>query len=179
MFALFRLNFHNQYYSAFPDETQLGQIKKLWLEALVGESPETTLRAARHCIEESDYLPTLHRFLESCRHSKEKVAGLPDARAAYREACLAPQPKAAQVWAHPAVYYAGLDVGWFYLASTTEQQAFPMFEAAYRRLCARVTAGERLSMPEIPVLPRSQTEPTTAQQRRQHVQKLRLQTGFN
>ena len=34
MFALFRLNYHNQYYAAFPDAEQLKQIKKLWLDAL-------------------------------------------------------------------------------------------------------------------------------------------------
>ena len=34
VFALFRLNYHNQYYAAFPDAQQLNQIKKLWLDAL-------------------------------------------------------------------------------------------------------------------------------------------------
>ena len=34
VFALFRLNYHNQYYAAYPDEQQLKQIKKLWLDSL-------------------------------------------------------------------------------------------------------------------------------------------------
>src|SRR5210317_1333911 len=57
VFALFRLNYHNQYYAAFPDAEQLKQIKKLWLESLADYSVEQILKDARHAIEHSEYLP--------------------------------------------------------------------------------------------------------------------------
>ena len=67
VFALFRLNYHNQYYAAFPDATQLNQIKKLWLESLSDYPVEHILKGARHAIEHSEYLPTLNRMLECCQ----------------------------------------------------------------------------------------------------------------
>ena len=66
MFALFRLNYHNQYYAAWSDSQQLGQVKRLWLEALSGFSADLILRGARRAIEGSEYLPTLKRMLGSC-----------------------------------------------------------------------------------------------------------------
>ena len=106
VFALFRLNYHNQYYAAFPDAEQLKQIKKLWLEALAEFPPEQVLRGAKHAIENSEYLPTLHRMLDCCRDAVADL-GLPSATDAYREACAAPSPRSAQPWSHPAVYLAG------------------------------------------------------------------------
>ena len=34
VFALFRLNYHNQYYAAWSDAEQVKQVKRLWLEAV-------------------------------------------------------------------------------------------------------------------------------------------------
>ncbi len=51
VFALFRLNYHNQYYAAFPDAEQLRQIKKLWLESLSDYPVEQILKGAKHAIE--------------------------------------------------------------------------------------------------------------------------------
>ena len=67
MFALFRLNYHNQYYAAYPDAEQLNQIKKLWLESLQDYPVEQILKGAKHALEHSEYLPTLNRMLECCR----------------------------------------------------------------------------------------------------------------
>ena len=91
VFALFRLNYHNQYYAAYPDAEQLKQIKKLWLEALVDYPVEQILKGAKHAIEHSEYLPTLNRMIECCQDSLSAY-GLPDARSAYREACTANSP---------------------------------------------------------------------------------------
>ena len=46
VFALFRLNYHNQYYAAYPDASQLNQIKKLWLESLADFPVEQILKGA-------------------------------------------------------------------------------------------------------------------------------------
>ena len=51
VFALFRLNYHNQYYAAWSDAQQLGQVKRLWLEALSEFSGELILMGARRAIE--------------------------------------------------------------------------------------------------------------------------------
>ena len=85
VFALFRLNYHNQFYAAYSDQEQLKQVKKLWLDALAGHPVEQVLRGARHAIETSEYLPTLNRMLESCQESLKEF-GLPDARSAYLQA---------------------------------------------------------------------------------------------
>ena len=92
VFALFRLNYHNQYYAAWSDSQQLGQVKRLWLEALSGFSADLILRGARRAIEESEYLPTLKRMLGSCAEALAEL-GLPTPEQAYEEACLAPSPK--------------------------------------------------------------------------------------
>ena len=78
VFALFRLNYHNQYYAAWSDAQQLGQVKRLWLEALSEFSGELILMGARRAIEGSDYLPTLNRMLASCSEALSEL-GLPSA----------------------------------------------------------------------------------------------------
>src|SRR5512139_805351 len=141
VFALFRLNYHNQYYSAYGDAEQLNQIKRLWLDSLGKHRPETILLGARRCIESSEYLPTLARMLDCCQQAQLQAQGLPEAHAAYREACLAPEPKHAQRWSHPAVFHAGREAGWFFLASAIESKAFPVFERHYRAVCDRIVDG--------------------------------------
>ena len=76
IFALFRLNYHNQYYAAWSDAEQVKQVKRLWLDALETYPTAVILRAAQHAIERSDYLPTLNRMIEACRHCLSDL-GLP------------------------------------------------------------------------------------------------------
>ena len=52
VFALFRLNYHKQYYAAYPDAEQLRQIKKLWLDSLADYPIEQILKGAKHAIEQ-------------------------------------------------------------------------------------------------------------------------------
>ena len=66
VFALFRLNYHNQYYAAYPDAEQVKQIKKLWLESLTKYPVAVILQGAKQAIEHSDYLPTLSRMHQFC-----------------------------------------------------------------------------------------------------------------
>lgn len=147
VFALFRLNYHNQYYRAYEDAGQLAQAKKLWLESLAEFPVESILLGARRCIEEAEYLPTLARMRECCRAALFAAMGLPDARAAYREACLAPQPRAAFAWSHPAVWHAACATGWSLLEGAPEKTALPVFERHYHAICARLLSGEQLALP--------------------------------
>ena len=140
VFALFRLNYHNQYYAAFSDAEQLRQAKKLWLESL-SEFPATqVLHGAKRAIESSEYLPTLHRMRDHCTASLSEL-GFPEPKAAYREACNVPQPAERHNWSHPVVYWAGRDCGWTSLATQNESESWPRFSACYQARCASVLVG--------------------------------------
>jgi hypothetical protein len=177
VFALFRLNYHNQYYAAFPDGEQLRQIKKLWLESLSDYSVDHILRGAKHAIENSEYLPTLHRMLECCQQGLADL-GLPAAHDAYVEACQAGSPKSAQRWSHPAVYLAGRDSDWFFLANNTERTSWPVFKAHYDQYCARVLRGESLEIPEPAALEKKPGKPLASEDQLARLKELREQTGL-
>ncbi|MEQ9465257.1 MAG: replication protein P [Haliea sp.] len=172
VFALFRLNYHNQYYAAYPDAEQLKQIKKLWLDSLADYPVEQILRGARHAIENSEYLPTLHRMLECCR---EGIAGLglPAPYDAYLEACGARSPRSAQTWSHPAVYLAGRDSDWFFLANNPERLTWPVFRQHYQDYCTRVLRGETLAIPEEPALEQHSPAPLGTEEQLAELKKLR------
>lgn len=172
MFALFRLNYHNQYYSAYPGTKELNQNKRLWLESLARFSQEQILRAAKQAIEECEYLPNLHRMIELCR-KQGPGAGLPSVRDAYLEACNATSPKAAYNWSHPAVYHAGVQSGWYLLANEVEKIAFPVFEKKYRDICQRVLAGEKLTIDTQPLLEEKAAQPLSAKQNRVRIKALK------
>ena len=177
VFALFRLNYHNQYYAAFPDATQLNQIKKLWLESLSDYPVEHILKGARHAIEHSEYLPTLNRMLECCQQGLADL-GLPSAHDAYVEACRAATPKAAQDWSHPAVYLAGRDSDWFFLANNTERTTWPVFKEHYQQYCARVLRGESLVKPTSGTIEHETPEPLSSEEQLAELAKLRGETGL-
>lgn len=174
IFALFRINYHNQYYSAFKDNELLNQARRLWLNSLAHFAPETILRGARKVIEESEYLPTLHRMIRACQGEPEKF-GLIDAHAAYIEACRASSPKAAYNWSHAAVYHAGCASDWYFLASNPEKIAFPIFERHYLKICARVINGEQLPAPNAPALPQTIETPLSREENLKRMEELRKQ----
>jgi len=174
VFALFRINYHNQFYSAFNDTSLLNQAKRLWLESLRHYNPELILRGARKVIEESDYLPTLHRMLNACEDAGAAL-GMPAAREAYLEACTAASPKAAQPWSHPAVYHAGCKTGWYELAHRPESETWPLYRGHYQRLCRRVIAGETLAKVIPPALIEAADEPLSKAEGLRRLQVLRDQ----
>jgi hypothetical protein len=177
VFALFRLNYHNQYYAAYPGADQLNQIKKLWLEALADYPVEQILKGAKHAIEHSDYLPTLNRMLECCQQGLAEF-GLPTAHDAYVEACRARSPKLAQRWSHPAVYLAGRDSDWFFLANNTERTSWPVFKEHYQQYCVRVLRGEKLEVPQLEALEHKSSVPLSTSEQLAELGKLREQTGL-
>ncbi|KUJ83569.1 hypothetical protein AWR36_006850 [Microbulbifer flavimaris] len=145
VFGLLKLSYHNQFNAAFPDTETLHLAKRLWLESLEAFTPEQIVAGAKRAIKQSEYLPTVHKMLQLCAAGDN---GLPEARAAYREACNAPSPKANYNWSHPAVYHAGREANWFFLANNAESVAYPVFAEHYRKICARVLEGEKLPAPE-------------------------------
>lgn len=160
VFTLFRINYHNQYYKSFQTDELLISAKRLWLDGLQSFSPETILRATKEVIRNSEFLPTLHRMIETCRRCSAEA--LPDSHAAYVEACRAPSPKRAFAWSHPAVYHAGVKADWYFLSTTPESLARPIFTKYYDELCQRVLAGEALTLPDVPALPETVELPVTS-----------------
>lgn len=143
LFGLFRVNYHNQYYKAFPDTETLNTTKKLWLASLQQFPAEQISRAGERVIKTSEFLPTLAQMLRACA-SCVSGKNLPDVRSAYLEACNAASPKAAQNWSHPAVYWAGRATGWHRLATSDESRSFPLFQQQYEQQLARLMDGEEL-----------------------------------
>jgi hypothetical protein len=174
VFALFRINYHNQFYSAFKDIETSNQAQRLWLDSLSPFSPETILRGAKKVIEESDYLPTLNRMMRACQGDPEKF-GLIDTHRAYVEACRAPSPKAAYAWSHAAIYHAGCASDWFFLANNTEKTAFPIFERHYLKFCERVMNGEALPSPQVFALPETIESPLSKEENLKRMEDLRKQ----
>jgi len=177
VFALFRLNYHNQYYAAFPEASQLTQIKRLWLDALADIPVEQLLKGAKRAIETSEYLPTLNRILECCRESLAEC-GLPPAHDAFVEACRAAAPRAAQAWSHPAVYLAGRDSDWYFLANNPERITWPVFRDHYQQYCARVLRGERLALPESEQIEHQTPDPLSPEEQLAELARLRKETGL-
>ena len=151
VFALFRLNFHAQFFKAFSAEAELTQVKKLWLGELSRFQPQVLLQAAKAILETSDFLPTLHTMIRHCERLSDN-ANLPDSHTAYLEACRAPSPKARFNWSHPAVYFAGKACDWYFLQTSSENIAYPVFKKKYQDISDRVRAGEKLELLNEPTL---------------------------
>ena len=172
VFALFRLNYHNQYYKAYPDDGPLLQVKRLWKKALASYSPQHIQDAADEVIKTSEYLPTLNFMLQCCERRLGRL-GLPDARTAYLEACRAGSPKSAQRWSHPAVYLAGRDSDWFVLANNPEKITWPLFRERYRDYCTEVMAGKKLEIPAPEALPEPTSQPVSKSEARAYLAELK------
>lgn len=172
VFTLFRLNYHNQYLKAFGNQQELNEVKRLWLEMLGQFSPNTLLAAAKGVIETSEYLPTLHTMIYHCEKAAPGAA-LPDSHSAYIEACRAPSPKAAYNWSHPAVYYAGKQCDWYFLQSSPESVAYPVFKQQYRELCQQVRSGVQLPSPSAPALPEKPAAPLDRETNQKKLRALR------
>lgn len=174
VFGLFRINYHNQYHSAFNNEEVVSQAKRLWLDGLERFDNETILHGAKRVLQTSDYLPTLNKMIRCCEGDPEQH-GLLTTYAAYQEACSAPSPKAEVSWSHPAVYLAGKEAGWFMLSSNTEKTALPIFKQCYEKYCEQVLAGKVLSMPEIKALPEDIGEPLSKEENKKRLDALRAE----
>lgn len=178
VFELFRLNYHNQYFAAFPDMESLSLAKRLWLESLARFSPAVILRGAKRVIEQSDYLPTVHKMMVACE-GDNSAHGLPEVHAAYVEACNAPSPKSGYAWSHPAVYLAGKASDWYFLANNPERTALPVFAEHYKALCEQVRQGHKLALPERKALPEHIERPLSKDENLARLTNLKKQMGLD
>lgn len=160
-FALFKLNYHNQFLKAFSNEKDLIAIKRVWLDSLKHFEAQEIMRAAHAIVKTSEFLPTLKTMLDACERSSAQT--LPEPHSAYAEACNASSPKQAHAWSHPAVYHTGKKVGWHFLQSTQESMAFPVFKEAYLELTKRIREGEKLEAPKHEQITHQPYEPANAE----------------
>lgn len=130
------------------------------------------MAGAKRAILQSEYLPTVHKMLQLCAAGEN---GLPEPRAAYREACNAPSPKADCDWSHPAVYHAGREANWFFLANNPESVAYPVFAERYRKICAQVMAGEQLAPPQREKLEQNPGKPLSKAENAKKLAELRAE----
>lgn len=92
---------------------------------------------------------TIPAFRELCRVTPADF-GLPEAKAAMFEACMA---RDGHQWSHPAVYHAAMSIGTFDLKSKTEKELWPQWDYAYSQVVRRIMDGEDLSIPVPKALP--------------------------
>ena len=179
VFALFRINYHNQFYSAYTDTELLNQAKRLWLDALSHFSEKQILTGAKKVIETSDYLPTLNRMIQSCEEQSNDQ-GLPSPYDAYLEACNAPTPKSSANWSHLAVYYAGVETGWYRLSNEPESNSYPAYQQNYRRICREVALGKKLETPaEINAIEDQEKPGLNKEQSLEQLSQLKKELGFS
>ena len=170
IFALFKRNYHNQFFKAFAQESDVVAVKRLWLESLANYEPEIILGAGMAIVKSSEFLPTLKAMLTHCERLSNRL--LPDVHAAYAEACNAASPKLEQKWSHPAVYFAGRDTGWHFLQSNVEYVAFPVFKEHYQNLVERSRAGENLVLPKVEIKAKLTQKPASAETSKQYMDNL-------
>lgn len=142
-FELLRINYQHLYFSAYSEIAAVNAAKRLWLESVAPFSADIVRKATHELIKHSDYLPTISRVIRKCTELSDG-SNLVDVHSAYKEACNARSPKQNNNWSHPAVYYAGKNSDWYFLANNTEQRAFPIFKTHYEKICERVRNGEEL-----------------------------------
>lgn len=167
IFELFRFNYHNQFLKAFPDYDTMIMAKRLWSRLLVEYNGEVIMRAAEKAVKESRFLPSVHEVLERC--DSAEILGLPNAYAAYIEACRAPSPKKDYRWSHPAVYFAGRASDWYFIANTAEEKAFPVFKRNYEILLKRIQNGEELEMEIAKAIPQTIERPLDHKEQKQRL----------
>jgi hypothetical protein len=177
VFTQFEVAFPNLYQRAFTSDNAIMLAKQLWANSLQDLTPKQILNAVKKAIESSDYIPTIHAVLKHCREDLSAY-GLPSARDAYIEASNAIEPRARFPWSHPAVYFAGRQSEWFFLASNSEHTAFPVFEKHYQALCERVISGETLAMPDVPQLESDALKPMTSEDKLKRMADLRKEIGL-
>ncbi len=175
VFAIFRVNYHNQYYKAFPETDTLNVTKKLWLESLKDLPAQVVLQAGEKLVRSQDYLPTLSQMLRACRDFSGGEA-LPDIHSAFLEACNAPSPKSSHAWSHTVVYHAGRRTGWHYLATQNERYSFPVFQRHFENLAQEYLSGKELTVPALEDGKEPAAhQPASTEDARKHLQQLRNQ----
>lgn len=149
---------------------------KIWQRGCADLSPEDLDRGVKNARDFKGNWFALNHFRALCKRD-EVLAGLPSAKQAYYEACLAKSPKHAQQYSHPIVFYAGAATGWHELSCMTESEIFPRYESNFLLLVRKLRDGEDITMKIPEALPRKSVVFTEEQRQRNinNMEKLKQQ----
>jgi len=156
LFARFKAIYTHKFASAYsnPDEVKLA--KREWAIVLKGFQEPLLAYAVERTKEVHAWPPTISEFLKLIT-TAYKAYGLADPHSAYLEACACRSDPLQYKWSHPAVFFAGSQVGWYKIKSEEERVSWPLFEQSYLKIVDRVIAGERLVIPKVILIEDKQT----------------------
>lgn len=149
---------------SFQTPALLSATKAVWEEALFdhGVTMEQAKMACKLAIERPGFGPDLADFLALCKPTPDSM-GLPDENSAYEEACRNSHPSTEHRWTHEAVRHAAREVGSYELQTLNRDKSFPLFKAAYKKICEALARGEPL--PKIgKVIPLKDHQPVSPEQ---------------
>ncbi len=110
---------------AFPTDQDLQLAKKSWIRAFAENGVTAKEQVARGMKrarrDESDFFPSVGKFISWCRLSPEEM-GLPPEDLAWREINQHSHHVLVHKWSHPAIYEAGSRTGWFDIRTRSDER---------------------------------------------------------
>jgi len=146
VFTRFMAIYGHKFKSSFETEAEMRIAKREWAMSLANYSENELVAAVSISKETLAWAPSISEFIDILRNLNAAF-GLPDVRAAYREASFYAQSPSTHQWSHNVVYHAGRATGWFELRSESEKQTFPLFSYHFDIMCQRFRQGDPLDRP--------------------------------
>lgn len=159
LFNRFDGMYPNRWRAAFANAQAIANWREAWAGAFVDEAvtPDDVARGVKACRRAYDWPPSLTEFLKVCRFSI-------DPETAFVEACkqLAARDGGADVWSHPAIYWAAVEFGTWELRHVS---SFERVRARWSRILEDKIANQSSPVPPaMKVLPApGQTTPDMEQ----------------
>lgn len=172
LFARFKAIYTHKFASAYANSDEVKLAKREWAIAIRGYQEPLLAYAVERSKETYAWPPTIAEFIKLI-NSAYKAYGLDDPRKAYLEASRCRSNPLEFSWSHPATYFAGAAVGWYFLKSEEENRTWPVFEKAYLEQVQHVIAGKRLILPKVHQIENKQQDDLT-----QWIPKLTQATGL-
>ena len=139
---------------AFPTDKELQLAKKSWIRAFAENGITAKEQVARgmkraRC-DESDFFPSVGKFIGWCRMTPEEV-GLPLEDLAWREVSQHCHHVLIHTWSHPGVYETGRRVGWFEMRNCSGERDLSAlrkaFSVHYTAVLQEIERGVEFAMP--------------------------------
>lgn len=134
---------------AWPTDMAMASAKKTWIKGFAAAGivrMEQIKFGVDQCRQKTgDFIPSVGTFIELCQPTPEML-GLPSAEKAFNEACRNAHPSMANIakWAHPAVYHAACESGFYSLNRLPMDASRKLFERNYAIAVRWVLEGKSL-----------------------------------
>ncbi len=146
VFTRFMAIYGHKFKSSFETEAEMRIAKREWAMSLGQYSENELVAAVNTCKDTMAWAPSIAEFI-TILQGLNSAFGLPDIRAAYKEACYYADRPSKHNWSHLVVYRAGKETGWFELRSATEKTSFGLFSYHYEIMCRRFRQGDLMDKP--------------------------------